>query len=119
MRAYGWGFKTYTKVWVTVLEDLSASLAADVLGNFLELSSCAGLLDVDGLQSDLVREQSRRVLPASEYESSVGLLRIDNGLLDVLVDGRLDCAHEARAHVDTASAKGKSSSQSLAVCKPS
>jgi hypothetical protein len=109
--------ETYAKVRVAVQEDLSPALPADVLGDLLELASRARLLDINSLQRDLVGEQTRRVLPAAQHKRRVRLLRIDNRLLDVLVDRRLDGAHEARAHVDTACAERQRSSETLAVGK--
>ena len=110
---------TYAKVLVAVQEHLSASLSTDVFGDLLELARRASLFDIHSLERDLVRKESRGVLPPPEYERSVRFLRIDNGLLDVVVDRRLDGAHEPRSHVDTTRSESKRSSQSLTICEPS
>jgi hypothetical protein len=113
------GEGTYTEVRVAVQEDLTTPLPTDILSNVLELARRASLLDVDSLQCDLVRKQSRRVLPPPENERGICFLRIDDGLLDVVVNGRLDGAHEPRTHVDTTRSQGQRSSQTLTICEAS
>jgi hypothetical protein len=110
---------TYTKVWVTVQEHLTTSLSTDVFCNFLELACLALLLDVNGLERNFVGEQSRGVLPPPKDKRGVCFLRVDDGLLDVVVYGRLDSAHESSAHVDTTGAERKGSSQTLTICETS
>lgn len=105
------------KLRVTVDEDLLTTLTRDEGRNLAELAGSALLLDLEGVSGDLVLEETGGVLPAAQQQRCVVLIRLNNLLLDVLVDGRLDSAHEARAHVDTASAKRQSSSKALSVSK--
>jgi hypothetical protein len=51
-------YDTHTKVLVSVQEHLTAPLAAHILGNLLKFARRAGLLDIDSLQRNLVREHS-------------------------------------------------------------
>lgn len=112
-------FLTYTKVFVAVQEDLSATLATDVLGNLLEFAGWAGLFNVDGLESHLVGEETGSVLPSTEHEGGVCFLGIYDGLLDVVMDGCFDSAHEPGAHVDTTGSKGHGSGQAVTIGKAS
>ena len=57
---------TYTMLWVSVQEDLSASLSADVGSDLLELASRALSVDLDGISRNLVGEHSAGVLPSSK-----------------------------------------------------
>lgn len=110
---------TYTKVLVSVQEYLTSSLSAYKFSDLLELAGCAGLLDVHGLERDLVCEKSRCVLPTPKDKSGVGFLCVDDGLLDVVVDGCFDSAHEARTHVDTTGTESQRGGQTLTVCETS
>lgn len=96
-------------------EDLLATLAADQGGDLLELASGALLLDFEGLFGDLVLVEAGGVAPAAQQQGGVGLVGLDNLLLDLDVDGRLLGAHEAGAHIDTASTKAEGGGQSPAV----
>lgn len=100
---------------VTILENLASSLARNVRRNLLELARLALALDLDGVGRDLVLEQPTGVLPPAQDKLRIGLLRVDNGLFDVLVDRGFHRAHESGAHVDALGTKAQRSSQALSV----
>lgn len=104
-----------TVLGVAVGEDLLAALAADKGGNLAELARLALALDLEGLLGDLVLEEAAGVAPAAEDEGGLVLVGLDNGLLDVLVEGRLDGAHEAGAHVDAGGAEAEGGGEAVAV----
>lgn len=106
---------TYTIVRVAVQEDLATTLAAHIRSNLAEVASLALLLNLQCFLGHLVGEQAGGVLPPAQNEGSVCLLGIDDSLLDLLVDGSLDSAHEASTHIDTLSAESKSSRKTLTI----
>lgn len=109
--------KTHAKFWVSIDKHLLAPLAAHIRRHLCKLARLALLLNLEGIQRHLVLEQPRRVGPPPQQQRRVRLLRLDNRLLDVLVNGRLDGAHEARAHVDAACAEHQRRRQALTVCE--
>jgi len=100
---------------VAVDENLAPSLAADVWCDLGELARLAVLLDLDDGVGDLVAVEARRVGPPAHDQRRVRLLRLHDLLLDLLVDRRLHCAHEARAHVDALGAQAQRRGKSLSV----
>ena len=105
-------------VLVSVQKHLPPTRPRNIRLHLLELARAALLLDLQRRLGDFVAEQPAGVLPPAQHEVGVCLLRIDNRLLDVVVDGRLDGAHEARAHVDALCAQGQRGREALAVGKP-
>lgn len=106
---------TYTVVRITINEDLPAPLPADIGRDLCKLPGLALPLDLERLLCDLVLIQAGSVGPPAQHEGRVRLVGLDDLLLDVLVDGRLDRAHEARAHVDAARAEAERGREALAV----
>lgn len=104
-----------TKLGVAVDEHLLSSLATDKMSNLAEFACCALALNLQGFLGNLVLVKAAGVAPAAEQQGGVCLLSLDNLVLDLLVNGSLDSAHEACAHVDTTGAEGQSSSETPAV----
>lgn len=96
---------TYTIFWITVDENLPTPGTTNERCNLSKFPTLALLLDLERLIRDLVPVQPRGILPAPQHECRVCLLGTDNLLLDVLVDGCLDGAHETRAHVNATSSE--------------
>lgn len=67
--------------------------------NLGELARLTLLFDLERLVGHLVAVQTGGVLPSSEDQRGVGLLGLDDLLLDVVVDRGLNGAHEAGAHL--------------------
>jgi len=109
--------KTYAEISITIDEHLSSSLSRNPWGNLGELSGCARGLDSVGLLCDLVLVKTAGVLPPSQHKLGIMLRCLDNLLLDIDVDWRLDRAHESCAHVDALGAQGQRGSQTLSVCE--
>ena len=107
--------RPHAKILVSIQKDLPSPLPRHQGPHLLEFTRRAGLLDPCGLGRDAVLEQPARVLPAAQHELRVRLRGVDDGLLDVVVDGGLERAHEARAHVDALGAQGQGRGQTLAV----
>lgn len=103
---------------VAVDEDLAATLAADEGGHLGELASLALALDLEGVLGYLVAEQARGVAPAAQQQGGVGLLGLDDGLLDGAVHGCLLRAEEPGAHVDATGAEAEGRRKALAVGEP-
>jgi hypothetical protein len=112
------GSRTYTVVDVAVQEHLTASLAANKGRNLGKLARLALPLDLQRLLRHLVLEQSGGVLPPSQNKVGVVLVRRHNGLLDLLMDGRLNSAHEPRTHVDTFRTERQRRRKTLSVSEP-
>lgn len=106
---------TYTVLRITIDKHLPAPRTIHIRRNLRKLASGTLLLHLQRLVRDLVFVQTRRVSPAAQNKRCVRLLRLNDLLLDVVVDGRLDRAHKARAHVDTAGAEAQSGGEALAV----
>lgn len=106
---------TYTIVRITINKDLPAPLPAHIRRDLSKLARLALPLDLERLLGDLVLVQAGGVGPPAQDERSVGLLGLDDLPLDVLVDRRLDRAHEPRAHVDAARAQAQRRRQPLPV----
>lgn len=87
-------------VHVPVDKDLPPALSAHKRRHILEFPARTLPLGLDGLLGDFVAEEAARVAPPPQHELRVRLLGFDYGPLDVVVDGRFERAHEARAHVD-------------------
>lgn len=87
-------------VHVPVDKDLPPALPAHKRRHLLEFPALALPLHLHGLLGDLVAEQAACVAPPPQHELRVRLLRLDDGPLNVVVDGGFERAHEARAHVD-------------------
>lgn len=104
-----------TVVWVTIDKDLTTALAANIWSNLGKIASRALLLDLQSVLGDLVREQAGSILPPAQNKRGIGLLGLDDSLLDILVNGSLDGAHEAGTHVDTLGAESQGSGQTIAV----
>lgn len=102
-------------VRVAAGEDLAAALAADEGGDLGELAGLALALDLDDGVGDLVAVEAGRVGPATHDQRRVGLLSLDDLLLDLLVDRRLHRAHEPRAHVDALRAETERGREALAI----
>jgi hypothetical protein len=105
----------YTMLLVAILEHLASTFTRDVWRNLLELARRALTLDLDRVGRDLVLEQPTGVFPPAQNELRVRLLRINNSLLDVLVDRGFDRAHETGTHVNALSSQGQRSGQTLPV----
>lgn len=103
-----------TIVRVTGGIDLAATRASDEFSHVLKLQIGLLLALVD-LNGNLVLEDTRGVAERTEDEGGLAFVGLHDGLLDVLVNGRLDGAHETRAHVDTLSAKRNGSRQAAAI----
>lgn len=116
-----WGLmpeaRTHAKVGIAIDEDLLAALAADEGRHGREVAVGVGGLDLEGLLDDLVLVEACGVAPLPEDEGRVRLLGADDLFLDVAVDGRLDGAHEASAHVDAACAEAEGGGEAVAVCE--
>lgn len=110
---------TYAKIWISVQEDLPSALAADVLADFLELARCARALNFECLDGHRVLEQPARVPPSSQHELCVCFLRLNNRLLDIPMNRRLDRAHEPRAHIDSLRTQVQRRSQALSIAETS
>lgn len=106
---------TYPVIHIAVNKHLSPPLPAHIRRHLLELARRRLLLDLDGLLSDLVREQPRRILPPSQHELRIRLLRIYNRLLHFDMNRRLDRTHEPRPHVDALRAQTECRRETLAV----
>src|SRR6266498_3464656 len=108
----------YPEVLVSINEHFSSSLPAHVRCHLLKLSSGALFLDLDRRLGNLVPKQPAGVSPPSQNQFRIRLLSINDSLLDILVDRRLNGAHEPRAHIDTLSTETQCSSETLAVGEP-
>lgn len=106
---------TYTIVRVTVQEDLTTTLAAHIGSNLSKVTSCALLLNLKSVLGHLVSEQAGSVLPPTQHKSGISLLRLDDSLLNILVNRSLDGAHEASTHVNTLGTESQRSSQTVAI----
>lgn len=106
---------TYTIVRVTVQEDLTTTLAAHIRSNLSKVASRALLLNLESVLGDLVSEQAGSVLPPTQHKSGIRLLRLNDSLLDILVDRSLDSAHEASTHVNTLGTESQRSGQTVAI----
>lgn len=105
-------------IWIAVEEDLSSSLARHIRRDLLKLARRALPLDLDRILRDLVLEQPTRILPPPQHKLRIRLLSLDNALLDIIMNRRLNRAHKPRAHIDPLSAQTQRSSKSLPVRKP-
>lgn len=105
-------------IHIPIDEDLPAPLPRNVRSNLFELAGRGGPLDLHGLLGDLVAVEPGGVAPAAQDEFGIRLLGLDDLLLDILVDGRLDGAHEAGAHVDALGAQADRRGETLAVREP-
>lgn len=110
---------THAIFGVSIDKNLLAALAAHEWRDLCELASGALALDTEGLEGHLVLVEAGGVAPAAKEEGGVSLLGADNLVFDALVDGGLDGAHEARAHVDAAGAEAEGGSEAPAVCEAS
>lgn len=81
--------------------------------DILELAP--GPLLLDDLDSDFVLEDACCILHRTEDVDGVELRRLDNVILDVLVDGRFSRAKESGPHVGTCSAQCQRGSDTVAV----
>lgn len=81
--------------------------------DILELAP--GPLLLDDLDGDFVFEDACRVLHRTEDVDGIELRRLDNVVLDVLVNGRLGRAEESGPHVGTCSAQCQGGSHAVAV----
>lgn len=108
---------TYTVIRISSDKNLSSPLTANIRLNLLKLACCTRLLDLRRRSSDLVLEQPTRVLPPSQHKLCVILRGLDNRLLDVDVDRRLNGTHEPGAHVDTLSSQAQRRSETLSICE--
>ena len=106
---------TYSIVWVAIKEDLSSSLAANKSTNGLKLLRLRLVLNLIRLIRDLVLEQSARIPPLPQHKSSISLLRLDNALLDVVMDRCLNRAHESCTHIDSLCTQVDRSSETLTI----
>lgn len=114
----GKGLRTYTIVNVAVQEHLAASLAANEGRNLGKLACLALPLDLQRLVRHLVLKQTGGVLPPSQNQVGVVLVRRHNGLLDFLMDGRLNSAHEPSTHVDTFRTERQRRRKTLSIREP-
>lgn len=110
-----WGDGTYTEINVTIDENLTTTLAADIGSNLAEVTSLALSLNLQGILGHLVREKTGSILPPTQDKGGISLLCLDDGLLHIMVNRGLNGAHESGTHVDTLSTKSQRSSQALAV----
>jgi hypothetical protein len=109
---------TYAIFLVAVDKDLSSSLSRHVRRDLFEFARRALTLDLQRIRSDLVLKHTARVRPPAQHKLGIRLLRLNNSFLDVIVNRRLNSAHEARAHVDSLSTQAQSSSETLAISEP-
>lgn len=107
--------KTYAIVRVAVQEDLATALAADIRANLAEITGRALAFNLQCILSDLVGKQTGGVLPTTQDEGGIGLLRINDSLLDLLVNGSLYGAHETGTHVNTFGTESQGSGKTLAI----
>ena len=102
-------------VHVPVDKHLPPALPAHVRRHLLEFTARAFPLDPHCVLGDFVPEQPARVPPPPQHELRVRFLRVHDGGFDVVVDRRLDRAHEPRAHVDPLRAQRQGRSEALPV----
>jgi len=69
------------------------------------------LLRLSGLFGHVVQVDALGVLQAPQNEHRLGVVALDQGLLDVDVNRRLHSRHETGAHVDAVSAQGQARGQ--------
>jgi len=104
---------------ITIEEDLTSSFPADIRGNLLKLAGGALSFNLHSGIGNLVLVQPTGVLPSSEHKLSVGLLCLNDLLLDFQVDRRLNGAHESCSHIDALSTQTQSRSKPLPICEAS
>lgn len=108
---------TYAEINVTIDEDLTAPLAANIGLDLTEFASLGLLLHLQCILSHLISEKTGGVLPPTQDKRSISFLCRDNSLLNLLVDGSFNSAHKASTHVDTLGTKSQGSSKTLAIGK--
>jgi hypothetical protein len=108
---------TYPKVRITIREDLSTTRAADERTHGRELLGARIGFNAVGLSADGILEQPRRVLPLPQHQLCIRLLRLHNALLDIMMNGRFQRAHEPRPHINARSAQVERGGQALAVAE--
>lgn len=91
----------------------AATRARDKGLEVLELGALA--LEAHDLLRDVVLKDTRRVAQRTQDVHRVALTRVDDLLLDLVVDLALLGRHEARAHVGTLRTEGKRRSQAATV----
>jgi hypothetical protein len=107
--------RPHPKIRVPVDEHLPPALARHIRRHLLELPRCALPLDLQRALRDLILEQAGRVGPPSQHERRVDLARVDDRLLDILVNGGLNRGHEPSPHVDALGAERQRGSEALPV----
>lgn len=110
---------TYTIIRVSVEENLPSPLPADIRPHSLKLLRSRIILNLIRLTGNLILEQPARIPPLAQNQLRVRLLRLDNALLDIMMDRRFERAHESRAHVDAFGAEVDSGRETLAVAEAS
>ena len=90
-----------TMIRITVLIDKLSALTRDQGSNLGKLGSTGLTFDLDDLLSNLVTEDTSRVVKGTEDQGSVTFRGLDHRFLDVVVDRGLLSAEEASSHVDT------------------
>ena len=109
--------RPHPKILIPIHKHLSPPLPTHQRAHLLELPRRTLLLDLHRLIRNLILEQPARVLPPAQHQLRVRLLRIHNRLLDILMDRRLDRAHEPRPHVDPLGPKRQRRRQPLPIRK--
>lgn len=105
---------THAIVNVTLLVDNATTSTGNEVLDVVKLGTRLALAPVD-FNGDLVLEHTRSVAERPEHQGGLAFVGLDHGFLDFLVDGRLDGAHEAGAHVDAFGAQGNGGSETAAV----
>ena len=109
--------KTYSKILVTIQEHLPTPLPTHIRRHLLKLTRRALLLNLHRLFRDFIRKQPRRVPPPSKNKLRIRLLRLDNRLLNLLMNRCLNRTHKPRPHINALSAQTQRRRQPLPVRK--
>lgn len=105
----------YAEINITVNEDLTTPLAANIGPNLAKFASLTLLLDLQCILSHLISEQAGGILPPTQHKRGISLLCRDDSLFNLLVNGGFNSAHKASTHVDTFRTERQGSSKTLAI----
>lgn len=102
-------------VHIPIHEHLPPPLPTHRRRHVLKLPTHTLPLSLHRLLGDFIRKQPTRVPPPAQHELRIRLLRLHNGHLDIVMDGRFDRAHEPRAHIDALGAQRQRGREPLPV----